>query len=121
MPKKPRQSHIPQQITRRRKARRPGAAGTMVADDLPNADPPVFVPPGGQAPVAPLEPASQQRQHRRLESVRGVAPAPAAATRTLPGQLPTFEKAYLTRELRQISIITSLLLGVIVALTIVLR
>jgi len=59
------------------------------------------------------------RQHRRLEQLRGVDTA--GGVRVIPGQLPTFERRYLVRELRQISVISGSLLAVIIALTIILR
>jgi hypothetical protein len=44
-----------------------------------------------------------------------------AAIRVIPGQLPTFERAYLVKELRQILLTAGSLLAVIIALSFVLR
>jgi hypothetical protein len=134
MPKRPRQAHIPQQA-KRRKARRPagestatvadqtkGQNGSLTVDDeAVFADPPVMPEPAliGTGPVA-----TAPRSGRRLSTLRGTAPAEQATTgpaRAVPGQLPTFERAYLMRELRQIAAVSSFLLALIVALTIILR
>jgi hypothetical protein len=71
----------------------------------------------GTGPVATAAPA---RPQRRLDIVRG-AQEPVAPARVAPGQLPTFERAYLMRELRQIGVISTSLLGLIIALTLILR
>jgi hypothetical protein len=42
-------------------------------------------------------------------------------TRVVPGQLPTFERAYLMSELRRTFFISAALLALIIVLTIVLR
>jgi hypothetical protein len=68
--------------------------------------------------VAPTA-SAPQRQHRRLDQVRGVETA--GGVRIVPGQLPTFERRYLVRELRQIGLISSSLLALIIALTVILR
>jgi hypothetical protein len=67
---------------------------------------------GAQSPV-------EMRPGRRLESLqRAREPMPS---RTVPGQLPTFEHAYLMHELRTIGAISTSLLGFLILLTIVLR
>jgi hypothetical protein len=79
------------------------------------ADPPaVDISPamGVQTPV-------DTRPYRRLAAVR--QNQEAVPIRSLPGQLPTFERAYLIDELRRIGIISTGLLSLIIALTIVLR
>jgi hypothetical protein len=131
MPKRPRQAHIPQQ-SKRRKVRRPtpgtsttypsdetGRNGTSVAGDEPAfADEPVFA----EAAVVGATTVATARTGRRLSSLR--APQErmiAPGIRAVPGQLPTFERAYLMRELRQIAIVSSSLLALIIVLTIVLR
>ena len=134
MPKKPRQAHISQQL-KRRKARRPaqGSTGGVPENETsrrgaPLADEPIFVDTPlmgessflGGGPVA--APAAGPRVGRRVGSLRTPQePATTAATRVVPGQLPTFERAYLMRELRQIGIISVALLAVILILTILLR
>jgi hypothetical protein len=133
MPKRPRQAHIPQQA-KRRKSRRPtgestatiadetrGQNGSLTVDEEPVfAGPPPMAEPAliGTGPVA-----TAPRTGRRLSTLRGAAPSEqtAAASRAIPGQLPTFERAYLMRELRQIAIVSSSLLALIVVLTIILR
>jgi hypothetical protein len=67
---------------------------------------------GAQAPV-------ETRPRRRLESLQQARePMPP---RALQGQLPTFEHAYLMRELRTIGAISTGLLGLLIVLTIVFR
>jgi hypothetical protein len=96
---------------RRRKPRREG-----VVQNLPEpvfADEPTFVPPtAGSGPV-------DTRPRRRLASLSGVSEGgvPFRAA----GQLPTFERAYLVRELRQIGLTSLSLLSLIVVLALILR
>lgn len=136
MPKKPRQAHIPR--TRKRKARRPGqptgiaASGAVAGDEAYEDD--------EDAPTFANEPASisglagvdasgpvetrpwRARRTSRLETLRrGREPSTTAGVRTVPGQLPVFERAYLIRELRQITITAGGLLAIIVVLTLLLR
>jgi hypothetical protein len=59
------------------------------------------------------------RPRRRLEQVQ--RSQDTLPLRMLPGQLPTFEHAYLVRELRTIGLISTTLLGVIILLTFLLR
>jgi hypothetical protein len=60
------------------------------------------------------------RAQRRLDAVRGTQ-EPAVAVRVIPGQLPTFDRTYLMRELRLTSSISAALLGLIIALAFILR
>ena len=73
----------------------------------------------GAGPIAPAAP----RVGRRVGSLRTPLDRSegVAAARMNPGQLPTFERAYLMRELRQIGIISTSLLALIIVLTIILR
>ncbi len=64
-------------------------------------------------------PAAPVRTGRRLEQLRSQE-APMGV-RIAPGQLPTFERTYLVRELRQIGAISGSLLAVIIVLSFVLR
>jgi hypothetical protein len=109
MPKKPRQAHIPQQ-TKKRKIRRTPLATMSDAYLAPEPDSVGGF--GQRSPVGPV----------------AVAPEPAirrAETRTAvvrsTGQLPTFERAYLVNELRQIGITAGGLLAFIVVLAVLLR
>jgi hypothetical protein len=61
----------------------------------------------------------EARPRRRLELLQ--QSREPSSLRTIPGQLPTFEHAYLMRELRTIGTISAGLLGVIIVLTIILR
>ncbi|HLF71395.1 MAG TPA: hypothetical protein VI759_04520 [Dehalococcoidia bacterium] len=136
MPKKPRQAHIPR--TRKRKARRPGqpagiaAPGAVAADeayeddeDAPSfADEPASLSGlAGADASGPVETRPwRARRTSRLEALRrGREPGTAGGIRTVPGQLPVFERAYLIRELRQIMITAGGLLAIIIVLTILLR
>ena len=91
-------------------------------DYEPNfADEPVFAAgalPGGSGPV---DTRPQPRPGRRLEMLRGNANRETATTRITPGQLPTYQRAYLMDELRRIALISGGLLGVILGLTVLLR
>ncbi len=69
------------------------------------------------APVARR--AAQPRPGRRLELVTRTRDS--VSLRAIPGQLPTFERSYLVRELRQITLTAGVLLAVIIALSLVLR
>ena len=116
MPKKVRQAHVPkQQVARRRPVRRPVneaavSPSPVVAEEPARVDLP-------QAASAPS--AVEARPRRRLELIQQTREAPTL--RTIPGQLPTYEHAYLMRELRTIGTISTALLGLIIVLTIVLR
>jgi len=130
MPKRPRQAHIPQQ-SKRRKVRRPapgtsstypsdetGRNGTSVADEPAFVDEPAFA----EAAVVGAATVATARTGRRLSSLRAPQERTIApGIRAIPGQLPTFERAYLMRELRQIAIVSSSLLALIIVLTIILR
>jgi hypothetical protein len=115
MPKRSRQAHIPQQV-KRRKVRRPDAS----QDEPPPqfADPPLISEPAymGTGPVAPTPPPPAGR--RRLELVQR---RQESVVRVVPGQLPTFERAFLMAELRQIGIISGALLALIVVLALIVR
>jgi hypothetical protein len=135
VPKKPRQAHIPR--TRKRKARRPGqptgiaGSGAVVDgdyeddEDAPSfADEPVSL--SGLAGVDASGPVETRpwraRRTSRLDALRrGHEPGTAGGIRTVPGQLPVFERAYLIRELRQIMITAGGLLAIIIVLTLLLR
>jgi hypothetical protein len=69
----------------------------------------------------PLQAASQTdtRPRRRLAEIQRTREG--ASLRPLQGQLPTFEHAYLVRELRSIGLISTSLLGVIILLTLLIR
>jgi hypothetical protein len=117
MPKRPRQAHIPLQ-SKRRRTRRPAPGSADAANVLPIAAASDEAIEDDSSPRA--APESPARTRRRLDAVR--APREAAVIyRASPGQLPTFERSYLMRELRQITITATLLLGVIVILAVVLR
>ena len=72
----------------------------------------VGIPAVASAPAVPMR--------RRLEAVRGPAEV-TTAYRAVPGQLPTFDRVYLMRELKQIALISTSLLALIIVLAIVLR
>ena len=123
MPKKPRQAHIPSQITRRRKARRTnGSTPLATSSSGMLAEPEPASLPVTESAAKRVEPAAERRS-RRLDMLR--APQSPSTTsssvRVVPGQLPTFERAYLMRELRQIALTGTILLAAIIVLTIVLR
>ena len=111
MPKKPRQAHIPQQV-RRRRARRGSA---VILPEAPQfaEEPAAMVAPGVQGEPVPA------RARRRLEALTRTTDA--TAVRTAPGQLPTFDRAYLVDELRRITITAGALLALIIVLTVILR
>jgi hypothetical protein len=108
---------VPSQI-RKRKARRAGQVPAY--PDTPDEVEPVFADPpvgevngfGAQAPV-------DTRPARRLELLR--SSRDQATVRVVPGQLPTFERAYLVGELRRIALTAGALLAVIIVLAFVLR
>lgn len=125
MPKRPRQSHIPQQATRRRKPRRT-FNGSVTADEVEIegdeavfADPPVFDSIGGSDAGGPVETRPWRRGGRRLELLRGGTQA--TTVRVIPGQLPTYERGFLTDELRRIAITAGGLLIFVIVLAIILR
>ena len=112
MPKRSRQAHVPQpHQVRRRKARREGTVPNMPEPVV--AEEPVLAVPTAQTPVA-------TRSRRRLVSLSAPAETPVQG-RASAGQLPAFDRAYITRELRTIAITSGLLLAVIVALTLIMR
>jgi hypothetical protein len=138
MPKKRRNAHIPQQTARRRRAaaRRDFAPAPEPPRENEPRDldgNPIFASETadwssatpGFSPTGPVETrphwiGSQtgRREGRRRAELRGGA---AGQVRVTPGQLPTYERAYLVNELQRIGIISGSLLAVIIVLAIVLR
>jgi hypothetical protein len=139
MPKKRRNAHIPQQTARRRKAaaRRDFApAPDQARDTEPRTDldgQPIFAgetanwssATAGYTPTGPVETRphwidsqTARREGRRRAELRGGA---TGQVRLAPGQLPTYERAYLVNELQRIGIISGSLLAVIIVLALVLR
>jgi hypothetical protein len=138
MPKKRRNAHVPQQSSRRRKAapRRDFSPAPDPARDEPPTDldgNPIFASEtadwssatAGYSPTGPVEtrphwigPQTARREGRRRAELRGGA---AGQVRVTPGQLPTYERAYLVNELQRIGIISGSLLAVIIVLAVVLR
>ena len=59
--------------------------------------------------------------NRRLQLLTQRRSEAQAAVRVVPGQLPTFERAFLVSELRRIVVTAGALLALIVVLAIVLR
>jgi hypothetical protein len=117
MPKRSRTSHIPSQI-RRRKPRRPNDFTSALAEsqtfrNLAEAE-------AGAVPLSPTAaPVAAPRMGRRLAAATGAREGYSG--RTLPGQLPTFERAYLIRELTQIAVISGSLLLLLIVLWVVMR
>ena len=115
MPKRPRQSHIPSQV-RKRKPRRPVDFSNALPgpDDGPElAGEVVSAVHSGAAP-------GSARPRRRLDEVTRAREGMVARTHHA-GELPTFERTYLVRELTQIASISGLMLAVIVVLWLVMR
>jgi len=115
MPKKSRRAHVPNQAAKR-KGRRPGpapAASAPLAEEPTFAEPPVAEVPGYTANVVGTRPL------RRLEQLR--ASREQTAVRVVPGQLPTYERAYLVGELRRIALTAGSLFALLIVLTILLR
>jgi hypothetical protein len=120
VPKKSRQAHVPSQI-RKRKARRAGQVPAY-PDSLDEVEPVFADPPNFMNGVAGMGDASgpvETRPARRLELLR--SSREQASVRVVPGQLPTFERAYLVGELRRIALTAGSLLAVIIVLALVLR
>jgi hypothetical protein len=117
MPKKPRQSHVPKQQVARRKVRRPNVQSSAVMAPAYVEEP--FVDSGEGEQVIESSTPVAPRPSRRLELVR--QSRESVPLRSLPGQLPTYDRAYLVSELRTISIVTASLLALIIVLAIVLR
>ena len=118
MPKKARRAHVPQQVVRKRKPTRRSEPLTPGVDEEPEseptfADPPAFVHPSAQS--GPVD----TRPHRRLELLTRAREQ--TVVRVIPGQLPTFERAYLVNELRRITMTAGVLLAIIILLAIILR
>lgn len=137
MPKKRRQSHIPQQPARKRRARRrqDSAAEAQPEEQRTDSDgQPIFADePALPAATAhygstgPVETRShwiggtseQRTPGRRTARLR--SGASEAAARVTLGQLPTFERAYITDELRRIAIISGSLFALLIVLALVMR
>jgi len=90
------------------------------------ADTPVAAIPGlsatGPVETRPHWNARTDRvQGRRLAQIRRSMGEQRVAGRGATGQLPTLERAYVTREVRQITLTTVAIMAVIVVLAIVLR
>src|SRR5262249_14198642 len=102
--------------------RRPLSASTPVLNpEAPEfADAPIAMPPSTQAPAGNIATAPA-RAGRRLDMVRTPSTASSAGVRVVPGQLPTFERSYLIREMRQIFLTAGSLLALIIVLTFILR
>ena len=116
MPKRSRTSHIPAQI-RRRKPRRTADFNDALPSQIPvteDAGTPVTAS-TATAATAIAEPRIGRRMAaatRSRETYSG---------RQVPGQLPTFERSYLVRELRQITLISGSLLLVLILLWVLMR
>jgi hypothetical protein len=122
MPKRSRTSHIPSQI-RRRKPRRPNdftsaLASSQTLHNLAEAEAAV-VPPTPEAAGATATATPGPRMGRRLAAASRTRESFAPRANT--GQLPTFERAYLVRELTQIAVISGALLLLLVVLFFVMR
>jgi hypothetical protein len=85
--------------------------------ELAFADPPEFM--NGVAAMGDASGPVETRPYRRLEVLR--SSREPGAVRVVPGQLPTFERAYLVNELRRITLTAGLLFAVIVGLAFLLR
>lgn len=109
MPKRPRQSHIPSQI-RRRKPRR----SADFSSSLPNPDTADIA--GEVAAPAAASPSGG----RRLAAVTRQREGAVGRTH-LAGQLPTFERAYLVRELTQIGLVSGALLVFLLVVWVLMR
>ena len=122
MPKRSRTSHIPSQI-RRRKPRRPNdftsaLAGSQALHDLAEAEAAV-VPPSPEAAALAATATPEPRLGRRMAAATRARESFTPRANT--GQLPTFERAYLVRELTQIAVISSALLLLLIVLFVVMR
>ncbi len=117
MPKRSRTSHIPSQV-RRRKPRRPNDFTSTLAEseafkELAQAE-------AGAVPMtATAVPLAAPRMGRRLAAAS--RSSDSYSGRSVPGQLPTFERSYLVRELTQIGVISGALLALLIVLWVVMR
>lgn len=118
MPKKARRAHVPQQVVRKRKTARRPEPPSPIVDDAPEPEPALADPPAAVTPAA-RSGRVETRPRRRLELLTRARDQ--ATVRVVPGQLPTFERAYLVNELRRITITAGSLLAIIVLLAILLR
>jgi hypothetical protein len=116
MAKKTRQAHIPKQAVTRRKPRRPATPAVAREPAPVFADEPAL----NIAPAMGVQAPVDTRPRTRLEALRQSRET-VTPMRVVPGQLPTFERAYLVSELRRIGVISTALLGLIIVLTILLR
>jgi hypothetical protein len=112
MPKRPRQSHIPSQPRRRKPRRTQDFSAALPATDGGETDLIEAASPVAATPAAPVI----GRRLRAVQQAReGFAP------RSHPGELPTYERTFLVRELTQISIVAGSLLALIIVLWLVMR
>jgi hypothetical protein len=142
MTKRKRTSHIPQGAPRKRRPVRrafdstPTAAESVERTDLDGnpifadeiVNPAAAAYQGFQGPletrphhIATTQPA--RARGRRVEQLRrsGGSSAEFAAAHVSSAPLPVYERSFLMGEVRSIAIISTALLGVIVALTLILR
>lgn len=116
MPKRPRRAHVPKQQAKHKPRRSLAPAG-------PPSAPPAsaFV----QEPAAEgLQPSAADgagRPLRRLEQLRATREHAHPGSRALPGQLPTFERAYLVGELQRIAVTAGALFVLLVLLAVLMR
>jgi hypothetical protein len=89
---------------------------TYVPDEEPAY---VAVESGAEALTPEPAPTVARRPQRRLDLVRQTRES--VPLRSLPGQLPTYNRAYLVSELRTIGLVTASLLATIILLAVVLR
>lgn len=116
MPKRPRRAHVPKQQAKHKARRPPTPAG------LPSPPPtPAFVPePSAEGPQPPAA-VGAGRPLRRLEQLRATREHAHPGSRALPGQLPTFERAYLVGELQRIAVTAGALFVLLVLLAVLMR
>lgn len=114
VPKKPRQAHVTLK-SRKRKVRRQQAPHAIEDRPLPSHDS------GSTAETSSVVAAEPRLAAPAAGGRLAARRAQAETTRARQGQLPTFDRAYIMRELRQIGVISSVLFGLIVVLTILLR
>jgi hypothetical protein len=105
MPKRPRQSHVPQQ-PRRRRGRRPGAG--ISEDQLYAPAPATSVAPGVTADVV-ARPGPARPSGRPTATSRAIA------------ALPVYDRAFILSEVRRIAALSGSLLALIVVLAVLLR
>lgn len=69
--------------------------------------------------MATAVPLAAPRMGRRLAAASSARESYSG--RSVPGQLPTFERSYLVRELTQIGVISGALLALLIVLSVVMR